>query len=230
MVAITNVFFGLSAAAVALAAPAIEKRGPQNFSLGPDSPLARRHNSTLDARSNTNYVQNYHTGGTVNFSSKTNGFSLNWNVQQDFVVGVGWQPGSSAPIKYSGSFNPTSGEASLSVYGWSTNPLVEYYVMENNHNIGTGAFGTVKGTFTSDGGTYTIYEHTQVNQPSIQGTSTFNQYISVRQSPRTSGTVTIANHFNAWKSHGMNLGSLNYQVVAVESWSGSGNAQQTVTN
>lgn len=88
--------------------------------------------------------------------------------------------------------------------------------------IGYQTVGTNKGTVTSDGATYEIWEHQQVNQPSIVGTSTFNQYISIRQSPRTSGTVTVANHFNAWAAAGMSLGSLNYQVVAVESWSGSG--------
>ena len=90
--------------------------------------------------------------------------------------------------------------------------------------------GTVKGTFTSDGGTYTIWENVRTNAPSIQGTKTFNQYISVRSGGRASGTVTIANHFNAWKSHGMNLGTMNLQVVAVETWNGAGSAKQTVTN
>lgn len=89
--------------------------------------------------------------------------------------------------------------------------------------------GTIKGTFTSDGGTYTVWEHQQVNQPSIQGTSTFNQYLSIRQSGRSSGTVTLENHFKQWASYGMNLGSLNYQTISVESWGGAGSAQQTVT-
>jgi endo-1,4-beta-xylanase len=54
-----------------------------------------------------------------------------------------------------------------------------------------------------------------VNQPSIQGTATFQQYLSVRQNKRTSGTVTVANHVNAWAALGMPLGTMNYQVVAV---------------
>jgi len=89
--------------------------------------------------------------------------------------------------------------------------------------------GTHKGTVTSDGSVYDIWLHQQVNQPSIQGTTTFNQYISIRKTPRTSGTVTIANHFNAWAALGMKLGSLNYQVVAVESWSGSGSGNIKVS-
>jgi endo-1,4-beta-xylanase len=81
----------------------------------------------------------------------------------------------------------------------------------------------------SDGSNYNIYKHQQVNQPSIQGgSSTFWQYISVRQSKRTSGTITTANHFNAWKSHGLNLGTFNYQIVSTESY-GGGSGSSTVT-
>jgi endo-1,4-beta-xylanase len=100
--------------------------------------------------------------------------------------------------------------------------------MECNHGVSTG--GSQKGSVTSDGATYQIWQHQQTNQPSIQGTSTFQQYFSISSSCRTSGTITMSNHFNAWKSKGMNLGTLNFQVVAVESWSGSGSATQSVTN
>lgn len=90
--------------------------------------------------------------------------------------------------------------------------------------------GTIKGTFTSDGATYTVWENQRVNEPSIQGTSTFNQYISIRNTTRTSGTVTVENHFKEWASLGMDLGTFNYQVMAIEGWSGSGSASQTVSN
>ncbi|KAJ6264621.1 hypothetical protein Dda_0770 [Drechslerella dactyloides] len=234
MVSFSTLAVGLSAIAGSLAIPSpyvypVGKRGEFNFHLGPDHPLAiAKRNESLARRSNTNYNQDYTTGGSVNFSPQTNGFSLNWNTQQDFVVGVGWNPGSNLPITHTGSFSVTSGLGSLGVYGWTTNPLVEYYVMESN--VGISGLGTVKGSVTSDGGTYTIYENTRYNQPSILGTSTFNQYISVRTSARTSGTVTVQNHFNAWKTYGMNLGTMNFQVIAVESWSGSGSAQQSVSN
>jgi endo-1,4-beta-xylanase len=104
--------------------------------------------------------------------------------------------------------------------GWSTSPLVEYYINEDsvNFNLGTINSGTThKGTVTSDGSVYDIYEHQQVNQPSIQGTATFQQYISVRQNKRTNGTVTVQNHINAWASLGMSLGTLNYRVNCLTS-------------
>lgn len=120
-------------------------------------------------------------------------------------------------ITYTGTFAST-GNALLAVYGWTTSPLVEYYMVENwtgSYNPSNG--GTKRGTVTTDGGIYDIFVKQRINQPTLQGTATYNQYWSVRQSKRTGGTITTANHFNAWAASGMVLGSsFNYQVVAVE--------------
>jgi endo-1,4-beta-xylanase len=130
-------------------------------------------------------------------------------------------------VSYSGSLSGSGGTALVSLYGWSTNPLVEYYVIDNWVGSPNRA-GTLMGQVTSDGGTYDIIEHQQVNQPSIQGTATFNQYLAIRTSPRTSGgTITFANFVNAWASHGMNLGSMNYQIMATEAW-GNGSGSSSV--
>ena len=160
-----------------------------------------------------------------------NSYSTSWSGIGDFVAGVGWNPGSNHTVSFSSSLNASGGTTLVSLYGWSTNPLVEYYVMENYSGSPPTA-GTYMGQVTSDGGTYNIYEHQQVNQPCITGNScTFEQYLAIRTSPTSSGTITTQNFFNAWASHGMNLGTLNYQILATESFGGgSGNSSVTVNS
>ncbi|KAF7341338.1 Endo-1,4-beta-xylanase [Mycena venus] len=181
----------------------------------------------------TNFVT---SGFNLVFTNIAGGqYEAQWQGSGDFVVGQGFNPGSKTRvINFNANWGPNPASAAiLSVYGWSTNPLVEYYINEeaNNFNLGTANPGTThKGTVVSDGSTYDIYEHQQVNQPSIQGTATFQQYLSVRQNKRTSGTVTVANHVNAWAALGMPLGTMNYQVVAVEGLSSSGQATVTAAS
>lgn len=106
--------------------------------------------------------------------------------------------------------------------------MVEYYIVESWDGYSPANNGNYKGTVYSDGSTYDIYESTRYNKLSIEGTSTFNQYWSVRQNQRQSGTVTTASHFNAWNNLGMDTGNFNYQVVAVEARIGSGEATVTI--
>jgi len=146
----------------------------------------------------------------------------------NFVDGVGWNPGSNNTVNFTSSLSASGGTTLVSLYGWSTSPLVEYYI-EENYSGSPNTAGTYMGQVTSDGGTYNIYEHQQVNQPSIQGTATFEQYLAIRTSPVSSGTITTQNFVNAWAGHGMKLGTLNYQILATESWGGgSGNDSVTV--
>ncbi|MBR7835802.1 glycoside hydrolase family 11 protein [Actinospica durhamensis] len=187
--------------------------------------------SSQTGTSGSNYYQMW-TNGTgsacMTLNSGTS-YSTTWSGVGDFVDGVGWNPGSSQTISFSSSLNASGGTTLVSLYGWSTNPLVEYYV-EENYSGSPNTAGTYEGQVTSDGGTYNIYEHQQVNQPSIQGTTTFEQYLAIRTSPTSSGTITTQNFINAWASHGMNLGTLNYQILATEAWGGgSGNDSVSVS-
>ena len=104
------------------------------------------------------------------------------------------------------------------MYGCTTSPLIEYYIVESfgTYNPSTGA--AKKGSVVSDGGTYDIYETTRTNEPSIQGTATFQQYWSVRTEQRTTGAVTMQRHYDEWAKVGLRLGYHDYMILATEGY------------
>jgi endo-1,4-beta-xylanase len=132
---------------------------------------------------------------------------------------------------YDCDYNPSSasGNSYLSIYGWTVDPLIEYYIIEDWRNwipsMASGA--SSKGSFSVNGSTYDIYENTRTNQPSIVGNTTFQQYFSIRRDKRNSGTIDITEHFNQWESLGMDMGNLYEVSFVVEGYQSSGNFEFT---
>lgn len=125
-------------------------------------------------------------------------------------------------VNYGCDYQP-NGNSYLCLYGWSVDPLVEFYIVE--------AWGSwrppgakAKGTIKVNGGTYEIYETTRIEQPSIQGDTTFQQYWSVRTDKKTSGTISVSEHFKAWEKMGMKLGKIYEVAFCVEGFQSSGTA------
>ena len=127
---------------------------------------------------------------------------------------------------YNCTYSPSgeSGNSYLSIYGWTVDPLVEYYIIEDWRkwipSMQDGAKS--KGSITINGSIYDIYESTRVNQPSISGNTTFQQYFSIRRDKRSSGTINISDHFDKWESLGMDMGKLHEVSFVVEGYQSSG--------
>jgi endo-1,4-beta-xylanase len=174
----------------------------------------------------------YTSGGSSTMTFPLNAqypgnYAITWSGVGDMVGGKGWRTGGNMSVGY--NVGAARGYNTISVYGWTTNPLVEYYITEFGQLFTANA--TFKGTVSSDGHTYSTYEHLQVNQPSIVGTATFQQYLDAwgGSSMGSNHTVTTGTHFSHWQSLGMPLGAFNYMILATEAYNGaSGSVNATV--
>jgi len=154
--------------------------------------------------------------------------------RKNLVAGKGWRTGSpTRTVGYRAERFDAGSNSYLTLYGWSVDPLIEYYVVDSWGSgfkpPGEGA--AVLGTVTTDGGTYEIYRTTRVEKPSIRGPQTFDQYWSVRTERRPLGAdvrITFADHVAAWRALGMELGTMNYQVMATEGFGSVGGSEIAV--
>ena len=164
-------------------------------------------------------------------------FRTEWNNAEDYLGRVGFFMDEGKPYtdyknlyadyNYIRSANGTGGGYSyISVYGWTKNPLVEWYIVEDWFGEGilnsSEILGTCKGDFkTSDGVEYKIYKNTRpAGSGNILGDGeAFPQYFSVRQrannSPDTPmcGSIAITEHFEKWDTFDdMKMGDELYEV------------------
>ncbi|CZS92784.1 related to Endo-1,4-beta-xylanase xynf11a [Rhynchosporium agropyri] len=227
----------LLTAALAKAISLDEEVFGRSFDLG--SKLHRRDaNASLPSdKQGTGYHDGYFysfwwdgMGGNVTYHNLDKGsFSVTWNNTHNFVAGKGWNPGSRKTIVYNGTWNAINVNSYVACYGWFVFPLAEYYVVEAYGEYKPSAGTASKGTVETDGGIYDIYQTERYNMPSINGTATFSQYWSIRQTKRVGGEITIGNHIDAWAKSGLDLGTQNLQIMAVEGYRSSGSAYITVS-
>ena len=165
-------------------------------------------------------------------------FRATWNDSGDFLARMGLFFGETNTFEDYGTIGAdlafkksgSGGNYSfIGVYGWSNEPLVEYYIVEDSYGNGPAVpFATQqRGQFDLDGASYRVYTGTKTNQPSIHGNATFQQVFSVRQSPRQCGHVSISEHFRRWQGMGINLGKMYEARVLVEAGGGSGSIDFT---
>jgi endo-1,4-beta-xylanase len=192
------------------------------------------------------YTYNFYTNGQGSASMTVYGvnaeFSATWSSPGDFLARVGLGFNSTQTPSEIGTITATFAETKtgtgggynyIGIYGWSENPLHEYYIVDDWFGNGPpNPGGTKVGQITVDGGTYNVYMHTQTNQPSITGgNATFVQFFSVRTSPRSCGTISISQHFADWAamSTPLQLGNLEEARIVVEVGGGSGSGNIVFT-
>jgi hypothetical protein len=169
-------------------------------------------------------------------------FRTEWNNPVIYLgrVGYFWDEGKPytayknvyCDFNYTRSANGTAGGYSyIGIYGWSKNPMIEWYIVDDWFGegiIGPAIMGnstTKKGECVVDGATYFIYEATRpAGSGNIEGSNKpFPQYFSIRQTRRQCGTISITDHFKAWEKLGMKLGNDMYEAkFLVEAGGGSG--------
>ena len=176
------------------------------------------------------------SGGSITTFS-TPAFSAAWNSSGDFLArtGLGW--GSGKAVSSLGTVTAQFAETKsggggnysyIGIYGWSVNPCIEFYIVDDSYNkmpVNPGN-DTLEGTADIDGGTYNLYlRNTTGTGGNRCGSSvtSWQQFYSIRQTARTCGTISISQHFAAWAAtNKMTLGSVLEASVLVEVGGGTG--------
>lgn len=124
---------------------------------------------------------------------------------------------------YNVDYHP-DGNSYMCVYGWTKEPLVEYYIVDSWGSWRPPGDEGYLGEATIDGAVYDIYKTVRVDQPSIVGNTTFDQYWSVRKDKRTEGVINVASHFAAWEEKGLPAGKLYEAALNIEGYQSAGSA------
>ncbi len=178
----------------------------------------------------------YNSGsGTLTTYGVDANFKTTWNAPTSFLARVGINI-SNRTVNEMGAVTTDyaytktgsgGGYSFIGVYGWSLSPMVEYYIVDDWFGSRPNP-GTVVGSFTVDDGTYDILTHRQINMPSVTGQNAdFDQFFSLRQSPRQCGHISISEHWKHWASMGLSLGQLLEAKLLVEVGGGSGSVDYT---
>jgi hypothetical protein len=157
-------------------------------------------------------------------------FTCSWSNINNALFRIGkkwdctktWQQLPKIKFLYEVEYRP-NGNSYLCVYGWTREPLIEYYIV-NSWGTWRPPGGTPRGNIKVDSATYDVYVTERVNQPSIDGTRTFKQFWSVNRAKKVKGTISVTRHFEEWTKMGLKLGKMYEASLTVEGYQSSGSA------
>jgi len=178
-----------------------------------------------------NFEAWYDTGNIAMALTNSGSFKCRWNNTGDAIFRTGKHFDELLTHSQIGKIEVDFGISFLSrggsylgVYGWTIDPLVEFYIVENGL-ISSFHYRDRKGNININEGSYEIYECDRKKSPSIIGINDFKQYWSIRKNNRSSGTVNVSKHFYAWEKLGMRLGTIHEISSFVEGIQSSGAAE-----
>lgn len=181
------------------------------------------------------------SNGTMTTYS-TPAFSANWNNSGDFLARIGLSWGSGKAYTSLGTVSADFAETKsgsgggysyIGIYGWSVNPCVEWYIVDDSYgNLPFNPGGSMVGTATIDGGTYNIIQRntTGTGGNRCGNVSSWNQIYSMRTSKRSCGTISITDHWNAWAKANQQLGAMLEASILIEAGGGSGSISFPTAN
>ncbi len=163
-------------------------------------------------------------------------FSARWNNNGDFLARVGLEFGNAGKpytsygtLKADFSFKKSGsggGFSYIGIYGWTTNPCVEWYIVDDRYgNMPFDAWNAAnKGTAKIDDANYKLFQNRTngTGGSRCSGVSQWDQFWSIRQTARQCGTITISEHFKAWEAAGLQMGGLLEAKILVETGGGQG--------
>ena len=187
--------------------------------------------------------------GQASMEPKAGSFTCSWSNIENFLARMGKnydskkqnykKIGSHIVLTYDVEYTPR-GNSYMCVYGWTRNPLMEYYIVEGWGDWRPPGDGAErKGTVTLNGNTYDIAKTMRYNQPSLDGTATFPQYWSIRQTSGSrnnttnymKGTIDVSSHFDAWSKAGLDMSGTLYEVsLNIEGYRSNGSANVKSVN
>ena len=181
--------------------------------------------------------------GQVSMEPAAGSFTCSWSNIENFLARMGknydsqkknYKAFGDITLSYDVEYTP-KGNSYMCVYGWTRNPLMEYYIVEGWGDWRPpGDQAEKKGTVTLNGNTYDIAKTMRYNQPSLDGTATFPQYWSIRQKSGSQnnktnnmkGTISVSKHFDAWSEAGLDMSGTLYEVsLNIEGYRSNGSAK-----
>ena len=182
--------------------------------------------------------------GDVSYEYEAGSFTCSWEGVENLIALMGksyddqrknYKDFDDVSFSYDIEFTP-HGNAFYGAYGWTRNPLVEYYIVDGwgSWRPCASSNSELLGTTIVNGNEYEVFKTNRYNQPGLDGPNTFPQYWSVRTKSdsknnttnHVSGCIDVAKHLDSWQAMGLDTSGTLYEAVFnVEAYRSSGSVK-----